>query len=69
MTDLLFQDIKNLSNKKLVPVLLNERRKMFNEQEPDLKKTKDTRLFLGSLAGLIIRHINSRRETCQKLKS
>jgi hypothetical protein len=55
MTDLSIQDFKDLSSKELVQSLSNEQAKMFGEQEPHLKKTEDTRLFLSSLAGLIIK--------------
>jgi hypothetical protein len=69
MTDLFLQDFKDLSSKELVQILLNEQAKMFGEEEPNLKRKEDTRLFLGSLAGLIIKLIKARRETCWKQKS
>jgi hypothetical protein len=64
MTGLLLQDFKNLSNNKLVHVLLNERQKMFGEPESQLNITKDGRLFLNSLACLIIKITKTRRKEC-----
>jgi hypothetical protein len=60
MTDLFLQDLKELSSKKLDNVLLNERKRMLGEQESHLNKTGDTRLFLNSLAGLIITFIKDK---------
>jgi len=60
MTDLFLQDYRDLSSEKLVQVLLNEQKKMFGEQKSHLNKTGDTRLFLTSLAGLIIKVIKSK---------
>jgi hypothetical protein len=57
MTDLLLQDFRNLSGKKLVQVLLDERKKMFGAYESQLNITRDARLFLSSLANLIISNI------------
>jgi hypothetical protein len=59
MTDLLLQDFKDFSSKKLVDVLLYEHKKMFGEQISHLKKTGGHRLFLSSLAGLIIKIIKA----------
>jgi hypothetical protein len=64
MTDLFLQDFKDLSSKQLIQILSNEQKKMFGEQESRLNKTGDARLFLNSLAGLIIKAIKARREKC-----
>jgi hypothetical protein len=69
MTDLFLQDFSGLSSKKLVQILSSEQRKMFGEQKPHLNKTGDARLFLNSLAGLIIKAIKARREKCYRQKS
>ena len=70
MADLFLQDFKDLSSKKLVQVLLNEQEKMFGEQESHLNKTGDTRLFLSSLGGFIIKVIKSKGGgKCYKMKS
>ena len=53
MTDLVLQDFKNFSSKKLVQVLLDERKKMFGDQESQLNITGDARLFFSSLAAVI----------------
>jgi hypothetical protein len=60
MTDLSVQEFKDLSTAKLVQILLNEKTKMFGEQESHLNRKGDTRLFLSSSAGLIIKVINSK---------
>jgi hypothetical protein len=64
MTDLFLQDFKELSSKKLVHVLLNERKKMFGEQELQLNMPGDARVFLSSLAGLIIKITKKWRKEC-----
>ena len=64
MTDLSIQDFNDLSSKELVQILLSEQAKMSGGQEPHLKKTEDSRLFLGSLVGPIIKLTKTRRETC-----
>jgi hypothetical protein len=60
MTDLLLQDFKNLSSKKLVQVLLDEQKKMFGEQTSHSNRRGDSRPFLSPLAGLIIKVIRSK---------
>jgi hypothetical protein len=55
MTDLSVQEFKDLSSVKLEQVLLNEQEKMFGEQESHSNRRGDSRLFLSSLAGLIIK--------------
>jgi hypothetical protein len=60
MTDLSVQEFKDLSSGKLEQILLNEQTKMFGEQESHLNRKGDSRLFLSSLAGLIIRIIKDK---------
>jgi hypothetical protein len=60
MTDLSIQEFKDLSSTKLVQVRLNEQTKRFGGQESHLDGKGDTRLFLSSLAGLIIKVITSK---------
>jgi hypothetical protein len=60
MTDLLLQDFKDLSSKKLVQVLLDEQKRMFGEQTFHSNRLGDSRLFLSSLASLIIKVIRSK---------
>jgi hypothetical protein len=70
MTDLSVQEFKDLSSAKLVEVLLNEQTKMLGEQESYLNKKGDSRFFLNSLAGLIIKIIKSDGGgKCYKVKS
>jgi hypothetical protein len=60
MTDLYLEDFRDLSGKKLGHVLLCEQQKMFGEQKSSWSKTGDDRLFLTSLAVLIINLIRPR---------
>jgi hypothetical protein len=62
MTDLLLHDFKNVSSNTLERVLHDEQKNMFGEQDSHLNKTGDTRLFLSSLAGLIIKFIKDKGE-------
>lgn len=49
MTDLLVQEFKDISSKKLVQVLLDEQRKMFGEEKPLSGKGKKKQYCLRSL--------------------
>jgi hypothetical protein len=60
MTDLSVQDFKHLSSGELDQILLNEQTKMFGEQQSHFDKKGDARLFLSSLACLIIKVIKSK---------
>jgi hypothetical protein len=60
MIDLSIQDFKDLSSQELVQILLNEQAKIFGQQESPLNQKGDTRPFLGSLAGLIIKVIEDK---------
>jgi hypothetical protein len=56
MTDLLLQELKNLTNEKLVLILSNEKRQMFGEQTVPVKRRAVHRLpfsfFAGPFTGL-----------------
>ena len=62
MTDLSIQDFNDLSSEKRAQFLLNEHSKMFGEQELHLNKKADPRLFLSSLARLIIKVIRDKEK-------
>jgi hypothetical protein len=70
MTDLSVQEFKDLSSTKLEQIFLNEQTKMFGEQESHLNREGNSRLFLSSLARLIIKIIKSKGgRKCYKMKS
>jgi hypothetical protein len=51
MTDFLFQDLKNLTNEKLVLILSNEKRQMFGEPRVIVKRRAVHRLAFSFFAG------------------
>jgi hypothetical protein len=55
MADLLLQDIKNLTNERLVLILSNEKRQMFGEQTVPVKRRAVHGLAFSFLAGSFIR--------------
>jgi hypothetical protein len=57
MTDLYLQDLKDLSSKELVHVLLNEQKMMFGEQKSHLNNTGDTPL--KEIEGTVRRLLNN----------
>ena len=53
MADLILQDLRDLFSENLVQVLSNEKKNMFGEQTPQLKKRGHNTSLSGSLAGSI----------------
>ena len=53
MTDLLLQDLKNLTSEGLVQILSNEKKEMLGEQRVPAKKRAVNRLYSGSFAGSV----------------
>jgi len=51
MTDLLLQDLKNLTSEGLMQTLSNEKKEMFGEQRVPAKERGVDRLFSSSFAG------------------
>jgi hypothetical protein len=62
MTDLLLQELSDLTREKLGQILSDEKKRMFADQKPKAKKAKGQTLKL-------ISRIFERREKCLNLKS
>ncbi|MBN2033795.1 MAG: hypothetical protein JW836_11005 [Deltaproteobacteria bacterium] len=54
MTDLLLQDLENLTNEELVQLLSNERMRMFGELKLHNKRREDNRLGSRPFAGSML---------------
>jgi hypothetical protein len=69
MTDLLLQDLENLTNERLVHVLSYEKREMFGEQRVHAMSRTVDRSCSNPFADPAMRILNVRREKCYKVKS
>jgi len=64
MTDLLLQNLNNLTSEGLVPILSNEKLEMLGEQGLPAKKRAVNRLCLSSFAGSVTNVRKTRRKKC-----
>ena len=64
MTDLLLQDLKNLTTERLVLILSNEKRQMLGEQEVPVKKRFVDRLPFSFFAGSVTNIMKARVKKC-----
>ena len=69
MTDLLLQDLENLTNKGLVQTLSNEKKEMLGELRVPAKRRAVHRSCFGSFAGSVTKIRKARGKICYNLKS
>lgn len=64
MTDLILQDLNNLTSEGLMQTLPDEKKEMFGEQRVLAKKRGVDRLFSSSFAGSVTNVRKTRRKKC-----
>jgi hypothetical protein len=69
MTDLLLQDLENLTNEGLVQILSNEKKEMLGELRLSAKKRAVHRSRFNSFVGPVTKIRKARGEICYNLKS
>jgi hypothetical protein len=69
VTDLLLQDLENLTNEGLVQILSNEKKEILGEQRVSAKKKAVHRSRFNSFVGSFTKIRNARGKICYNLKS
>ena len=69
MTDLLLQDLENLTNEGLVQILSNEEKEMLGELRVSAKKRAVHRSRFNSFVGSVTKTRKARGKICYSLKS